>query len=209
MKRADDKSHLIFLFFPFVPSLFNVPPFFGRLFGSVDTDERRHAVRNRAIIYLAEYCGLRATEVCLLKMDDYDTLQSSIYCTRLKKGNDNTIRIIDPRVLAAINDYLNIRDTQYKESEYLFVSQKGTALSRKSLDKIMKYHCMRADIPASKQHFHVLRHTRAMAEYGFDTKDIQWWLGHKRIGTTTIYMKYTTRQQDSMYDKLALALKEE
>ena len=42
----------------------------GRLFGSVDTDERRHAVRNRAIIYLAEYCGLRATEVCLLKMDD-------------------------------------------------------------------------------------------------------------------------------------------
>ena len=164
----------------------------GRLFGSVDTDERRHAVRNRAIIYLAEYCGLRATEVCLLKMDDYDTLQSSIYCTRLKKGNDNTIRIIDPRVQAAINDYLNIRDTQYKESEYLFVS-------------------MRADIPASKQHFHVLRHTRAieLAEYGFDTKDIQWWLGHKRIGTTTIYMKYTTRQQDSMYDKLALALKEE
>ena len=79
----------------------------GRLFGSVDTDERRHAVRNRAIIYLAEYCGLRATEVCLLKMDDYDTLQSSIYCTRLKKGNDNTIRIIDPRVQAAINDYLN------------------------------------------------------------------------------------------------------
>lgn len=58
----------------------------GRLFGSVDTDERRHAVRNRAIIYLAEYCGLRATEVCLLKMDDYDTLQSSIYCTRLKKA---------------------------------------------------------------------------------------------------------------------------
>lgn len=183
----------------------------GRLFGSLDTDERRHAVRNRAILYLAEYCGLRATEVCLLKMDDYDTLQSSIYCTRLKKGNDNTIRIIDPRVQAAINDYLNIRDTQYKESEYLFVSQKGTALSRKSLDKIMKYHCMRADIPASKQHFHVLRHTRAieLAEYGFDTKDIQWWLGHKRIGTTTIYMKYTTRQQDSMYDKLALALKEE
>lgn len=183
----------------------------GRLFGSLDTDERRHAARNRAILYLAEYCGLRATEVCLLKIDDYNIHTASILCTRLKKGNDNTLRIIDPRVIAAINDYLYIRDTHYKKSEYLFISQKGTAMSRKSLDKIMKYHCKRADIPESKQHFHVLRHTRAveLAECGLDTKDIQWWLGHKRISSTIIYMKYTTRQQDSLYDKLALALKDE
>lgn len=68
----------------------------GRLFGSLDTDERRHAARNRAILYLAEYCGLRATEVCLLKIDDYNIHTASILCTRLKKGNDNTLRIIDP-----------------------------------------------------------------------------------------------------------------
>lgn len=73
-------------------------------------------------------------------------------------------------------------------------------MSRKSLDKIMKYHCKRADIPESKHHFHVLRHTRAveLAECGLDTKDIQWWLGHKRISSTIIYMKYTTRQQGQL-----------
>ena len=183
----------------------------GRLFGSIDTDKRRHAVRNRAMIYLAEYCGLRATEVCNLKIDDYDTTTSSIYCTRLKQGNNNTIRIIDHRVLAALNDYLDIRETYYTNSEYLFVSQRGTAMSRKSLDKIMKYHCARVDIPENKRHFHTPRHTRAveLAEFGFDTKDIQWWLGHKRIGTTTIYMRFTTKQQEDIYTKLARALKEE
>lgn len=183
----------------------------GRLFGSLDTDKRLHAVRNRAILYLAEYCGLRATEVCLLKIEDYDATTSSIYCTRLKQGNNNTIRIVDRRVQAALDDYLIIRENRYKDCEYLFTSQKGTALSRKSLDKIMKYHCNRADIPTSKRHFHVLRHTRAveLAECGFDAKDIQWWLGHKNIESTMIYMHFTTRQQDSMYDKLTLALKED
>ncbi len=183
----------------------------GRLFGSLDTDERRHAIRNRAIFYLAEYCALRASEVCSLKLDDYDERITSIYCSRFKHGNNNTLRIIGHRVQAALDAYLAIRNTQYKESEFLFVSQRGTALSRKSIDKIMKYHCERADISKSKSHFHTLRHTRAveLAEYGLDTKDIQWWLGHKSIDTTTIYMQYTTKQQKDVYDKLAFALKEE
>ena len=180
----------------------------GRLFCSLDTDGRRHAARNRAIFYLAEYCGLRISEVCSLKVEDYDPATASIYCARLKNGNDNTLRIIDQRVINAMDSYLSIRSKLYKESEYLFISQRGGKLSRKSLDKIMKYHSERADLSASKSHFHTLRHTRAveLADYGFDTK---WWLGHKRIDTTIIYMQYTTTQQASIYDKLACAMQQE
>ena len=183
----------------------------GRLFCSLDTDGRRHAARNRAIFYLAEYCGLRISEVCSLKVEDYNPATASIYCARLKNGNDNTLRIIDQRVINAMDSYFSIRSKLYKESEYLFISQRGGKLSRKSLDKIMKYHSERADLSASKSHFHTLRHTRAveLADYGFDTKDIQWWLGHKRIDTTIIYMQYTTTQQASIYDKLACARPQE
>ena len=183
----------------------------GRLFCSLDTDGRRHAARNRAIFYLAEYCGLRISEVCSLKVEDYDPATASIYCARLKNGNDNTLRIIDQRVINAMDSYFSIRSKLYKESEYLFISQRGGKLSRKSLDKIMKYHSERADLSASKSPFHTLRHARAveLADYGFDTKDIQWWLGHKRIDTTIIYMQYTTTQQASIYDKLACAMQQE
>lgn len=182
----------------------------GRLFCSLDTDGRRHAARNCAIFYLAEYCGLRISEVCSLKIDDYNPATATIYCTRMKNGNDNTLRIIDRRVINAMESYLAMRNEMYKDSEYLFISQRGGKLSRKSLDKIMKYHSERADLSAVKSHFHTLRHTRAveLADYGFDTKDIQWWLGHKRIDTTTIYMQFTTKQQDSIYDRLACAMKD-
>lgn len=182
----------------------------GRLFCSLDTDGRRHAARNRAIFYLAEYCGLRISEVCSLKIDDYNPATATIYCTRMKNGNDNTLRIIDRRVINAMESYLAMKNEMYKDSEYLFISQRGGKLSRKSLDKIMKYHSERADLSAVKSHFHTLRHTRAveLADYGFDTKDIQWWLGHKRIDTTTIYMQFTTKQQDSIYDRLACAMKD-
>ena len=75
----------------------------GRLFCSLDTDGRRHAARNRAIFYLAEYCGLRISEVCSLKVEDYNPATASIYCARLKNGNDNTLRIIDQRVINAMD----------------------------------------------------------------------------------------------------------
>jgi integrase len=33
------------------------------LFRALETDQSAHCLRNRAIFYLAEYCGMRASEV--------------------------------------------------------------------------------------------------------------------------------------------------
>lgn len=175
-----------------------------RLFDNIATLDNRYIVRNRALFYIAKYCALRVSEVTQMKVTQLDLNKYEIYCIRNKNGNSNTLKIIDDTVKRYIDDYMNYREILNIKSEFLFTSQKNNNISRKTLDRIMKHYCELSNIPEDKRHFHTLRHTRAieLAELGLDTKEIQFWLGHKNITNTEIYFQFTTRQQISLYNKL-------
>ena len=42
------------------------------LFKVIQEDDSRHAVRNRAIFHIGKYCALRASEIGLIHISDYD-----------------------------------------------------------------------------------------------------------------------------------------
>lgn len=175
------------------------------LFQSIQNDTGRHALRNLALFRFSYYCALRAGEPQLLQESEIEFVAGyiQIYCRRKKNSNNNTIRILDEDVIIALKEYLKIKPTLYPESSFLFPSQKGTPLSRQMLDRLMKRYCEHTSIPKEKQHFHILKHTRAvdLSNMGFDTKEVQWWLGHKNINNTLIYMQFTTYQQEALYAK--------
>lgn len=180
-----------------------------RLFNAINADQTKHKIRNEAIFRLAEYCALRISEIGLINIRDYNPITHQIYCRRLKNSNDNTLKILDIEVIKALDNYLLIRDLYYpKASESgttaLFVSQHGHPISPKSLDKLMRQYAQTACIPKDKQHFHVLKHTRAieLGDAGVEIKDIQWWLGHRSINNTLIYAQFTTTQQKTLYKYL-------
>lgn len=174
------------------------------LFQVLENDTSKYHIRNRAIIYLAEYAALRASEVGLIRLGDINPYTLDIYFNRLKHSNCNRLRIIDTNVTSALQDYLAYRKEYGIDSEYLFPSQKGTPISRKTLDELMKKYCRLAGIPEEKAHFHVLKHTRAveLADLGLDTKEVQFWTGHKNIANTEIYLQFTTTQQNTLYLKM-------
>lgn len=174
------------------------------LFQQIREDESKHCKRNLALFHLAEYCALRVSEMSLLMENDYCPDTREIYCRRLKNSRNNMLRIIDPAVYTSLEKYLEIKNILYPESPYLFVSQIGAPLSRQMLDHLMKKYCSGTKIPLDKHHFHVLKHSRAveLADYGVDIKDIQFWLGHKNVQNTLVYMQFTTQQQNILYWKL-------
>lgn len=174
------------------------------LFSAIQKDCSRHRSRNLALFSIAEYCALRVSEVSLLREDDYCRETHEIYCRRLKGSRNNMLRIIDPNIYSALEDYLEIKKSLYPQSPYMFVSQLGSPVSRQTMDILMRSYCADTDIPPDKHHFHVLKHTRAveLAEYGVDIKDVQFWLGHMNVQNTLIYMQFTTKQQDILYWKL-------
>lgn len=160
------------------------------------------AARNEALFAIMYYCALRVTEATMLEIEDYNSLKKEIYCRRMKGGNNNTLRIIDDWVQKIFERHLRLN----KPTSYLFtpLNRKEKPLSRKTCDKIMKKTCESAGIPSSKGHCHVLRHTKAiyLAEKGLDIREIQYWLGHSYVANTEIYLKFTTKQYETMYKKL-------
>lgn len=182
-----------------------------QLFDVVNQDVSRHSIRNKAIFYLTKYCALRVSEVSMITISDYNSWFGEIYCRREKGSLNNTIKIIDRDVKNILEDYYRQRISMDTDSKYLFISQRGTPISRKTLDWLIKKMCSQTSIPSDKWHFHVLRHTRAveLADAGLDIKEVQWWLGHKNIANTMIYMQFTTRQQDLLYKKLLVDMNQE
>ncbi len=175
----------------------------SKIFKAIERSEGKHKTRDMAIFRIAYRCALRATEIGLILLEDYNRVKGELYCRRLKGSQNNTIRL-DQKTMKVLNKY--IRDYEKKDgSDVLFLSQEGNAISRKTLDFLMKKYCNEAKIiDVSKHHFHAIKHTSAvhLAESGLDIKDVQWWLGHKNVNNTLIYFQYTTAQQNEMYNKL-------
>lgn len=175
------------------------------LFRIIENDTSKHSIRNKAIFYLAEYAALRASEIGLIELEDVNLQTKEIYFRRLKNSNNNKLRLLDEKVLFSLCEYLDYRKEHDINFKYLFPSQKGTPISRKTLHDLMKYYGKNAGLPEEKSHFHVLKHTRAveLADLGLDTKEVQFWIGHKNISNTEIYLQFTTTQQNTLYRKIS------
>lgn len=175
-----------------------------RLFKSIENYNSSHSIRDLAIFRVAYRCGLRATEIKILNLEDYNINRGDLYCKRLKGSNNNTIRL-DYKTKLVLDDYLK----HYKllqASGAIFQSQKNKPISRQSLDYLMKKYCTLGNIEdRTKHHFHAIKHTTAvhLAESNMDIKELQWWLGHKSVSNTEVYFQFTTKQQERMYEKLA------
>jgi len=182
------------------------------LFRVVKNDTSKYHLRNLAILHVAKYCALRVSEVGIIRTSDLNLrnpFAPLIYCKRLKRGRNNTLKILDPNVIVALNQYLDVRSELFPKHHhlpFLFLSRNGRPIDRRTLDNIIRTYAAKAGLPSEKRHFHVLRHTRALElaeDLQLDLKDIQFWLGHRNVQNTQRYLEYTTRQQEHIYQRMA------
>lgn len=175
----------------------------ANLFNAIISSNNAHSVRDLAIFRVAYRCGLRASEIALIKLEDYNASKGELYCKRLKGSCNNTIRL-DKKTKNALDKYI-LECAASLNSEVIFKSQKNKPISRQTLDHLMKQYCAYANIDdKNKYHFHSIKHTTAvhLAESDMDIKELQWWLGHRSVSNTEIYFQFTTKQQEKMYCKL-------
>ncbi|WP_160679161.1 tyrosine-type recombinase/integrase [Clostridium sp. C8-1-8] len=174
-----------------------------RIFHAIEDSHSKHSLRDLVIFRVAYRCGLRASEIGLIKKEDYNSNKGEIYCQRLKGSKNNTIRL-DLKSKEILDKYIE-QEHILLDSEFIFRSQEMNPISRQTLDYLIKKYCALANIEdKSKHHFHSIKHTTAvhLAESDMDIKELQWWLGHKVVSNTEIYFQFTTRQQERMYSKL-------
>jgi len=157
----------------------------------------KSGIRNRAILSVLCYAGLRVSEVLNLKISDIKEKENHIRVNESKKRSSRVVYV--PNYLFHyINKWLGIRPV----SKYLFCSNKGTKLFADYIQKMVKRYSLKVD--SSKDiHPHCLRHSVATIwlKEGKPIRGIQKQLGHKNLNTTQIYLDYfdDDRKLDFIY----------
>jgi type 1 fimbriae regulatory protein FimB len=165
--------------------------------------------REWAMILLAYKHGLRASEVCNLRLDDVDMKNGSIVVERLKGSLRTTQAVTEHRGEPLLNELKALREWLRERtddgSDFLFTSQKGGRLDRSQFFRLFKAIASQAGVPAEKQHPHALKHSIAthLVSANVNLALIKQQLGHKSIGST---MRYITTSDQQASKAAATAL---
>lgn len=155
--------------------------------------------RNRAIMLLLLDTGVRASELCDLKVDDLDNRNSRIF-VRMGKGAKERLLPFSPRTGQMIWRYLATRG-EFQPHEPLFVSKLGRPMSRTKLSEMFRNIGRRAGVP--NVYPHRFRHTFAIQylRNGGDVYTLQSMLGHSTLDTVKIYLSLAQVDLDQVHKR--------
>jgi site-specific recombinase XerD len=161
---------------------------------------RNRSTRDWAMILLAYRHGLRASEVCGLKLADIDLKAGSISIRRLK-GSLHTIQPLYQHRGQPLLDETTavrawLRKRQADGSDYLFTSQKGGKLDRTQFFRNFQAVAEITGLPLEKRHPHVLKHSLAshLVAGNVNLALVRQALGHRSIRSTMAYIGTTDAQ---------------
>lgn len=147
--------------------------------------------RDKAMIELMYSSGLRVSELINLQFNQLHL--EAQYLHVLGKGNKHRLVPLGTDALDALKIYIEqVRPhipVQSGQEDFIFLNQRGRALSRVWVFKIVKDLAQKNEINKNVSP-HTLRHSFAthLLEGGADLRAIQEMLGHASINTTEIYI---------------------
>jgi integrase/recombinase XerD len=160
-------------------------------------------LRERLIIKLLVYTGIRVSELCSLKVSDID-IKSKTLRIRGGKGDKDRLVVFSEKVVPDLKLYLmEMKDKQGK-SDFLLPTSKSRKISSVTVERIVRNIVKRTGI-AKKITPHTFRHTFAtsLLRNGADLRIIQILLGHANISTTQIYTHVDDKTLKNGYEKFA------
>lgn len=146
-------------------------------------------LRDRAMIELMYACGLRVSELCMLRLGDVRRDPGLVRV--FGKGSKERLVPVGRSALEHLDRYLSdgrLALLAGRESPFLFVGIRRPRVSRASFWRDLRGWAQKAGIRKSVSP-HKLRHSFAthLLQRGADLRAVQAMLGHASIGTTQIY----------------------
>ena len=172
------------------------------LLDNIDFGDDLISVRDRFIIELFYFTGIRLSELINIKIDDFNLHSNSIKV--LGKRNKERIIPTCKEIENSYKNYISIRKTieNSEKSNFLFITEKGDKLYEKLVYRIVnKYLTYVTTI--EKKSPHVLRHTFAthMLNNGADLNAVKELLGHANLSATQIYTHNTFEKLKKIYNQ--------
>jgi integrase/recombinase XerD len=160
-------------------------------------------LRDRAILELFYSSGLRVSELAGLAMQQIDLQQGFVRV--FGKGSKERVVPVGTRAAEAVTTYMMAGRpglVRAKTGSAVFLSERGQAISRKTIWALIKGYAQKAGLPKTVKP-HLLRHSFAthLLAGGADLRAIQEMLGHADIGTTQIYTSVETSRLTDQHSR--------
>ena len=169
----------------------------GRLIDSMPSEKPKQ-IRDRAMIETLYASGMRASELAGLKLSDLNWSEGAVRC--MGKGSKMRTVPLGAKAREWLKRYLDEVRPEFdvKQSPYLFLSQRGTPVTRSTVWTVVNKLAAAATSHISP---HTFRHSFAthMMEHGADLRAVQELLGHADIATTQIYTHVTKDRMLQVY----------
>jgi integrase len=142
--------------------------------------------RDRTMILVTFRHGLRANEAVNLKWHQIDLDKALMTIYRSKHGRDAT----HPMPGGEVRDLRRLRREAKVASEFVFVSRLGAPMTTRAFGQMVSRVAVTAGM--TDIHPHILRHAAGykLALEGRSMRDIQHYLGHRRIVSTETYTEH-------------------
>lgn len=161
------------------------------------------ALRNNAMLHMLYATGMRVSELVKLPVAAVNLTGGHIRV--FGKGSKERLIPFGEEAKERLENYLSDARPNLlknKNSDYLFVTSRGSAMTRLRFWQIIQESALTAGIK-QKISPHVLRHSFAthLLEHGADLRSVQLMLGHADIATTQIYTHVNSGRLKTIHQK--------
>lgn len=159
-------------------------------------------LRDRAMLETLYATGLRVSELVNMKLHEVGFNEGVVRV--LGKGSKERLVPLGELAIDWLGRYLREARPAIlngRQSDALFVTGRGGAMTRQMFWNLVKRHAMTAGIAPEKLSPHVLRHAFAthLLNHGADLRVVQLLLGHADISTTQIYTHVARERLKSLH----------
>lgn len=169
------------------------------LLDNINFGDNFEGIRNRLIIEMLYFTGMRVNELTGLKCSDLNLYESSLKV--LGKRNKERIIPLIPEIVTTLNEYLKKRsELAAGSNESLLLTTKGGKVYNRMAYRIVNQY-LTLVTTLDKRSPHVLRHTFAthMLNKGADLNAIKEILGHANLSATEVYTHNTFEKLKKIY----------
>ena len=172
------------------------------LLNAPDT-ETALGLRDRAMLETLYATGLRVSELVKLTLLEANLDMGLVRI--IGKGNKERLVPLGEQAVVWLTSYLSTGRTEllkHNTSDAMFVTARGSAMSRQAFWYLIKKHAQRAGIKQDLSP-HTLRHAFAthLINHGADLRSVQMLLGHADLSTTQIYTHIARERLQSLHEQ--------